>query len=320
MHVTCTLGPASSSDKIIAALLKTADRFRLNSSHLTAPQLGAWLKKLRRAYWTASRSIPVVVDLQGAKMRIGRIPETRGLPEKIKFVHSAASSRAGVLPVPHAGFFEAIREGDELTLNDARVRVRMEKNFRATVVTNGPLSSFKGVNRPAHPLPYPEPSRADLAAIRASLDFEFTQFAFSFVHDGTEAAIIKPLISGRVLAAKIERPDSMKHLAAIANVFDELWLCRGDLGAQAGIENLGPLQEEFIRTMVKLGRPACLAGQVLEHMSICREPTRSEVVHLYDAARAGFSGIVLSDETAIGRHPAAAALAAYRLCKPQQLL
>ena len=135
------------------------------------------------------------------------------------------------------------------------------------------------------------------------LRWPFTRFAFSFVHDGTEAALLRPLSGHRIVAAKIELPEAMRHLAAIATSFDELWLCRGDLGAQAGLAALGPLQEDFVGQAQGLGKPYYLAGQVLEHMTHFPHPTRAEVVGLHQAMRDGFSGFVLSDETAVGLHP-----------------
>jgi pyruvate kinase len=133
--------------------------------------------------------------------------------------------------------------------------------------------------------------------------------AFSFVHDGHEATLLRRQGFARIVA-KLERPEALGHLGAIDRSFDELWLCRGDLGAQAGLPALGRLQAEVTAALPRLSHPVFLAGGVLAQMVEHREPTRSEVVHLYDVARAGYAGVVLSDETAVGRYPLAAARAA----------
>ena len=105
------------------------------------------------------------------------------------------------------------------------------------------------------------------------------------------------------LVAKIERPEAFSFLKEIDRNFDELWFCRGDLGAQAGIASLAALQHEFIRTSTGLGLESMLAGQVLEYITHFPEPIRAEVVQICDALASGFRGIILSDETAVGKHP-----------------
>lgn len=302
-----TLGPATSSEAGIAALLDVAAAFRLNASHLSSDALADWLATVDRVFTAQGRSIPVSIDLQGAKMRIGEIPPRHHMPDRVRLVHADAHAAPDHIPVPHAAFFTSVAPGDLITLNDARIALRVTSVSRdhcdAEVTRNGPLSSHKGLNRDTHPLPCPRLSDADRAAVETALRWPFTRFAFSFVHDGAEAALLRPLTGDRVVAAKIELPLAFPHLPAIAAAFDELWLCRGDLGAQAGLAALGPLQEAFVEAARRFGKPYYLAGQVLEHMTWFPQPTRAEVVGLHQAWRDGFAGIVLSDETAVGRHP-----------------
>ena len=311
LNAIVTLGPASSDLPVLEALLDVACAFRLNASHVTGADLGQWLEKIAALRVARGREIPVYVDLQGAKMRIGRYDEQEGLPPRIRFEHGTESDSPECIPVPHAVFFETVQPGDTITLNDARVSVRIEEVERAgpaphawgQVVQDGPLSSHKGINRQDHPLPCRCLSDRDREAVRVAMEWPFTRFAFSFVVDGSEATLLRPLVGGRPMVAKIERPEAFPHLEGIAAAFDELWLCRGDLGAQAGLASLGRLQEEFVQRCPGLGRPYHLAGQVLEHMTHFPNPTRTEVVALYQAERDGFAGFVLSDETAVGRHP-----------------
>jgi pyruvate kinase len=105
------------------------------------------------------------------------------------------------------------------------------------------------------------------------------------------------------LIAKLERPDAVARASAIARSADELWLCRGDLGAEMGLRDMARAAHELSKDVPSLSVPVMLAGQVLEHMTDHESPTRSEVCSLYDALHAGYCGVVLSDETAIGRFP-----------------
>ncbi|HBM17481.1 MAG TPA: hypothetical protein DD381_14225 [Lentisphaeria bacterium] len=302
-----TLGPASSDEDTIISLLEVAGRFRLNTSHMSCGEIALWLKKLERLFAERSRKIDVVMDLQGSKMRIGEIKSFDTFPEKICFFYGVSSDKADMIPVPHTEFFSAVKKGDHLSLNDNRIIVEVtgisKDEVTCRVIRNGKLSSRKGINRSNHPIPFEKLSSKDEEIIKISMMFDFTQFAFSFVFDGNESEKIRPLAKDRKIIAKIERPEAMANLKKIDRLFDEMWLCRGDLGAQAGIFQLGRLQEEFSSQLKEFKKPCILAGQVLEHMTNFHEPTRSEVVHLYDIEKRGYKGFVLSDETAVGKNP-----------------
>jgi pyruvate kinase len=305
-----TLGPATDDAATIAAIVERVDRLRLNSSHLDARQLLRWLEQIDAVFSSLGKTIAVVVDLQGAKMRIGGYPRVEQLPDRVSLrCQAEASSDPGLVPVPHEELFEVVEPGELLELNDGRVRLQVEHlkpgEIAARVLVNGPLSGRKGINRPRHPLPYHRLTPADEEAINTALRFDFVQLAFSFVHTGDEAACLRAAAGSRRthLVAKIERPEAFDHLQSIDERFDELWLCRGDLGSQAGLRRLAQLQETFTQRIAELRRPAYLAGQVLQHMTEHDHPTRSEVVHLFDIERRGYAGVVLSDETAIGRYP-----------------
>lgn len=307
MSVVFTLGPASESPQLVTALYQKADRFRLNVSHLTLVALETWLNKLSQLYKQQGRSLPVILDLQGAKMRIGKYPTCTLYAHKVTLFLGEESDNSRYIPVPHLSFFEALKPEDIISLNDAKVKlevIQVDKDrAEARVLINGPLDSFKGINRAIHPIPFTQVFAKDAQAIDMGLRYAFTQFACSFVLDGKEAMYLRPLVGNKHLIAKIERPEALSYLAVIGKYFDELWFCRGDMGSQVGLSQLGSIQEKFIQQTHSLKKPKLLAGQVFEHMTHFPEPTRSEVVHLYDVIKSGFDGVVLSDETAIGAYP-----------------
>ena len=301
-----TLGPSSKSEDTIRSLLEVADRFRLNTSHMDADILTEWVLKLEQIFKSTGRSIPVVIDLQGSKMRIGKYPEIKLLPKYVSLVFEEASLFPEEIPVPHKPLFNALNIGDILFLNDARISIEITKlsnnKANAVVLTNGPLSSNKGINRKQHPIPFQELSFKDSEMIRIAKQYSFTEFAFSFVHNGTEADKIRHCTGKHNIIAKIERSEAFSYIETIDKCFDEIWLCRGDLGAQIGVLNLGELQKSFVKKTNSLNKDCFLAGQVLEHMTYFPEPTRSEVVHLFDTEQNNFKGFVLSDETAVGKN------------------
>ncbi|MEQ9356356.1 pyruvate kinase [Coleofasciculus chthonoplastes] len=308
MKTVFTLGPASENKRLITQLTRTADRFRLNVAHITAEGLKTWLERLAQIFTEQGKTLPLVLDLQGAKMRVGNYPRCDSIPEKVHLFLGQFSDDMTQIPIPYKNLFQALSIGDILLLNDARIQLEViaiqDKRATAKVLTNGGLSAYKGINRVNHPIPFRQLNSHDQGAVELGLTYPFVQFACSFVLDGKEVSPIRQQIRDRYLIAKIERPEAMHYLSHLDQGFDELWFCRGDLGAQVGLKSLGQLQANFISQFSQLSSPKFLAGQVLEYMTHFPQPTRSEVVHLYDIQQAGFDGIVLSDETAIGQYPA----------------
>lgn len=324
-----TLGPASLNDHLLTTfikLLNSADAFRINLSHSSCKELSSSLSWIKNIFETHKKTIPVYLDLQGAKMRIGKYPGTERISDRVFITLSDKSDTLENIPVPHPELFEQIEVGEHLLLNDAKIHLKVinktpaisthdkktttleceliESSRIDNTAIPRPLYSNKGINRASHPIKYHKVRENDKAFIEIGNNFPFVKYAFSFVHDGTEADLIRPLIGDKKLTAKIELKEALtiNNLLSIDNKFDEMWFCRGDLGAQAGLKNLAGLQREFVSLFPKLSKPKFLAGQVLEHMTSHPTPTRSEVVHLSDIELAGFNGIVLSDETAIGKY------------------
>jgi pyruvate kinase len=221
----------------------------------------------------------------------------------------ATSRRPEVLPVPHADFFKAAQvSSGELALNDAKIRLRVEQHapdsIRARVVSGGPISAHKGITYTASEYRVEAISAKDQAIVEMARGILDLRFALSYVKDGPEMAKYRQRFgAGAYLAAKLERAPALADAAAIAGQADELWLCRGDLGAELGIQALAHAVYRFSAQLNSISAPVLMAGQVLEHMTEHPTPTRSEVCYLYDVLQNGYRGLVLSDETAIGRHP-----------------
>ncbi len=302
-----TLGPASGTRDHIAALMRVGTRFRLNTSHMAAEELGKKLSELASIFRGEQATLPVVLDLQGAKVRIGRYPNVDALSGKVELRLAEASDQPSILPVPHESVFAKTGPGDILHLNDRKVILRVTRrngpdSLEAECLRSGPLSSNKGLNCENRAYELARLSGRDLAAIQIGNAFPFVEYAVSFVFDGSEAERFRSHTGARRLIAKIERPAALEKAEAIDACFDELWLCRGDLGAEAELRDLGRLQAGFVAQFPRLRHPKILAGEVLGSMVTSSLPSRSEIVHLHDALAAGFDGIVLSDETASGSH------------------
>jgi pyruvate kinase len=153
---------------------------------------------------------------------------------------------------------------------------------------------------------------SDGAVLDACRHLDDIEYAISFVRDGREAEWVRAWGRRRIIL-KIERDEAVRSLLTTSTAGDEVWICRGDLGAQLGLEAMARAVHDVDPPRIAV--PVLLAGQVLEHLTHHAEPTRSEVCHLYDVLLRGFDGLVLSDETAIGVNPENAVRWAARLLR-----
>lgn len=301
-QLIATLGPSSFS-LAKEMYLAGASAFRINASHLAPNQVREHLVNVR----TAVGSVPCVVDLQGKKMRIGAM-ETRELTLGAQVAFSDDPNDRESIFVPHAELFEQTAIGERLTLDDNRIEVevvgRKSGKLHTLVCTPGALSGRKGINRKAHPFELVDLIDRDRETIECCREIEELAFAVSFASDGTEAAWIRRRAPRARVVLKVEREEAVDQLSALAATADEIWICRGDLGAQLGVAAMARAVGE-IRPR-SYGIPFLMAGQVLQHLCAHATPTRSEVCHLHDLLQRGYAGIVLSDETAIGSEPVSA--------------
>ncbi len=309
-EITATLGPASSAEQTWEAMLRTgATGFRLNTSHLNAAEMALWLRRLSDFRQRQGLSFPVVLDLQGSKWRLGQFaPRDLRLGETVRLVLAEASDQPDTLPVPHPDFFCAARAGGEAALNDAKTLLRIDavegNTARAIVLQGGEISPRKGITLANSEGRTETLNLRDQSMLDAARPFAFAQYAVSYIRDAAEMERYRALFPiGAVLIAKLERESSVREAAAIARHADALWLCRGDLGAELGMPAMAAAVHDFAMVVREARVPVFMAGQVLEHMVDHPTPTRSEVCFLYDAIRAGYAGVVLSDECAVGRYP-----------------
>jgi pyruvate kinase len=224
-------------------------------------------------------------------------------------VCAASTDRPNLLPVPHPDFFEAAAlSSGEIVLNDAKVRLVLESttpdSLAARVTQGGELVSNKGITFTSSDYRQESLSQKDQAILAQTQALGFVRYALSYVKDAVEMARYRAHVGpAAYLIAKLERQPAVDQARQIAEAADELWLCRGDLGAELGARAMAETVYRFSELVGELPAPVLLAGQVLEHMAGQPTPTRSELCYLHDALTKGYHGFVLSDETAVGRYP-----------------
>ncbi len=310
-EIIATLGPPSEVEAVWSSMLSAGvTAFRLNTSHLDLGQLWAWLDRLT-SFLNARQPRPaLVLDLQGSKWRLGQFAPLEVVKgQTIELMLATSTDQPNHLPVPHADFFQAaLLSSPELRLNDAKVHLRVESivdgHLRARVTRGGSLSAHKGVTYLASDFRSEAFSEKDQEIIRQTKGLLKIRYAISYLRDATELHRYRTRLGPQAyLIAKLERAPAIAEAEQIATEANELWVCRGDLGAELGLPGMARAVHALSRRVHQLNCPVMMAGQVLEHMTTADAPTRAEVCALYDALSLGYHGFVLSDETAIGHDP-----------------
>jgi pyruvate kinase len=298
-QLVVTIGPAS--DTLLEPLIEAgASALRLNTAHMSLEKVTVLAKKIR----SLSSDLPIVFDLQGAKMRLGIFPPTP-VKQGEEVVFARDPFGAASIPVEHSEFFEQVNPGEIVSVDDNRLRFEvLWKNAESALcgaLADGVLKPRKGMNVTDHPVELKGLREFDREVCRLADQVGNMSCAISFMKDGSESTWVKELAPESSVIAKIERAEALSNLEDIVQRVDSVWICRGDLGAQIGLTRMA----QWVSSLApgRLPRPVWMAGQVLEHMTSCPEATRSEVCHLCDLIIRGYAGIVLSDETAIGENP-----------------
>lgn len=310
-EIVATLGPASDARDVWNSMLSSGvTAFRLNTSHLSLVQLQDWLDRLTPSFSSLEARPSLVLDLQGSKWRLGQFaPFELEAGQAIELIYASTSDLQNVLPVPHLDFFNAAPHSSrELVLNDARILLQVvsagQGSINARILRGGRITPNKGITFSSSQYRQEALSEKDQAVFELTRRLDFTRYAISYIKDATEMIKYRALLGASAyLIAKLERGLAIDEAMQIADHSNELWLCRGDLGAELGIKAMAEKAHELSGKVIDFRVPVLMAGQVLEHMTNKSTPTRSEVCYIYDALARGYHGFVLSDETAIGRYP-----------------
>jgi pyruvate kinase len=312
VKIVATLGPASSTPEQIERLfLAGADVFRINMSHATHELLTQYCQTIRAIESSRRRPIGVLVDLQGPKLRIGAFKEkeVRIAPGDIfVFDDDSSPGSASRVHLLHREIFESAKPGDNILLNDGRVRVRVLEVSRSRIITKvvygGALSSRKGLNLPDTVLGMPALTAKDRADLELAASIDVDWIALSFVQRPDDVAEARKLIRGRAgVMAKIEKPSALAQLDQILELSDGIMIARGDLGVELPIEDVPGRQKQITRAARKAGRPVIVATQMLESMIVDPVPTRAEVSDVATAVFEGADAVMLSAESAAGAWP-----------------
>jgi pyruvate kinase len=312
--IVCTLGPAVDAPDTLERLIRVGmDVARFNFSHGTHTQHAERFARLTAAAARAGKSVAVLQDLCGPKLRVGTIQDGVVLEDQteVTLTLEATVGTAERIPLPLPEFFEVATVGTRLLLDDGLLELCVEAvgvdTVRCRVIQGGPLSSGKGVNLPGVALPIKAVTEKDEKDLSFGLALGVDYVALSFVRHAEDVLYLRQLMerAGRVvpILVKIEKAEAVENLDAILAVADGAMVARGDLGVEMPVEEMAMIQKRLIRACNLLGKPVITATQMLDSMIRNPRPTRAEVTDIANAILDGTDALMLSGETAVGAYP-----------------
>ncbi len=322
--LVCTIGPASIDrvDELAAAGMDVA---RINFSHGTPADHARSAETVRAAAEAAGRSVALLADLSGPKIRLGdlesdEIELVAGTPFTLHadpWPHGDATA-AGV---SHASLADELQRRDRILLADGAAELRVTatsgRTIETEVVRGGVIRPRAGVSVPAERLGGPSLTEKDRADVPRLLELGVDYVAQSFVRRASDVRDLRDLLGpeGPPIVAKIETRPAIDAFESICGEADAVMIARGDLGVELPYEEVPILQKQLVRHALDRGTPSIVATQMLESMISSPRPTRAEASDVANAIFDGADAIMLSGETAIGSHPVLAAEAAIRIAR-----
>ena len=313
--IVCTLGPATSGPDQIAALVAAGlDVARLNMSHGTQASHHAAYGNVRAAGDASGRSVGVLVDLQGPKIRLGRFasgPVTLAPGAEFTITGEDVPGDETEASTTYAELAGDVRPGTQILVDDGRVVLEVTgvdgPRVRTKVVTGGRVSDHKGLNLPGARVNVPALTSKDADDLRWALGLRADMIALSFVQGPEDAAPARQIMdefgAALPLIAKIEKPRAVSVLPEIIEAFDGIMVARGDLGVEYPLEQVPLVQKRAIVLTRQAAKPVIVATQMLESMVGAPRPTRAEASDVANAVLDGADALMLSAETSVGSYP-----------------
>ena len=313
--IVCTIGPASSTREVMEDMIHAGmDVARLNFSHGDFESHDKAIETLRKASSSAGKQVAIMADLSGPKMRIGELEkEPIELRAGDAFTLTAEETLGNEerVSVSFSRLPRAVSPGDMLFLNDGYVQLEVMEirgeEVMCSVVVGGELRSRKGLNLPGINLGIGAFTERDRECLEFALAKGVDAVSQSFVERASDIHAVREasakLGHNPFIIAKIERSGALKRIDEILEAADGMMIARGDLGVEMPIEDMAGIQKDLMRRANLLGKPVITATQMLESMTYSRRPTRAEATDVANAILDGTDCVMLSGESAMGRHP-----------------
>ena len=313
--IVCTMGPATKSRETLSRLIDAGmDIARLNFSHGTHEQHLTTIQSIRDVAREMKRTVAILLDLQGPKLRTGLI--SNGCVElkkgkRISITIDDVPGTKDLISTSYKYLAKDVRPGDMILLDDGLIQLQtleVEDNIvHCRILEGGMLSDHKGINLPNVDISQPSLTSKDRKDLEFGIEHAVDFIALSFVRRAADVKDLKKILTSKnsdaMVIAKLEKPEAINDLDNILDETDGVMVARGDLGVEVPLEKVPSLQKQIIRKAMCRGVPVITATQMLESMRDHARPTRAEVSDVANAIFDGTDAVMLSAETAVGNYP-----------------
>jgi pyruvate kinase len=313
--IVCTLGPACDTDDTVRAMIRAGlSVARINFSHGDHTSHADHIARVRRIALEEGHVIAVLGDLQGPKLRAGKIangPVNIRAGQEIILTTRDVPGDAHEVHLPHPDLVQDVKPGQRLLLDDGQLEFKVidttDTDMRCLIVTGGQISSNKGISVPGAHLTLSALTDKDRDDARFAVEQQLDFLALSFVRTGKDVCELRELLdslgSKIPIVTKIEKSEALEDFDDILKCSDAIMIARGDLGVETPLEQVPVVQKDIIRRCNALSIPVITATQMLNSMITAPRPTRAEVSDVANAIYDGTDAVMLSAETASGEYP-----------------
>jgi len=314
--IIATVGPASAPEKILGKMItEGVDLFRINFSHGSYKEIKEIILSIRKLNKKLKTNIGILADLQGPKIRIGKVKNNSIQLKEGKLISFTSKECIGdesKLFITYKHFPADVSIGDSILINDGKFLLKVVSTnskdlVTAKIIEGGELTSNKGVNLPNTKISLPCLTEKDLQDLDFALENNVEWIGLSFVRSVTDVVDLKKTIKDRKkharVIAKIEKPEALTEIDNIIDLADGIMVARGDLGVELPMEQVPLIQKMLVEKCINASRPVIIATQMMESMIENFTPTRAEVNDVANAVMDGADAVMLSAETSVGKYP-----------------
>ncbi len=315
--IVATLGPATSTKKILKAMLdEGVDMFRVNFSHADYTDVAERIQMIRELNDEFGYNVAILADLQGPKLRVGVMKEEVVVHEGDEITFVTGKKFEGTkerVYMTYDNFPQDAKPGERILLDDGKlifevVSTDKKTEVKARVIQGGPLKSKKGVNLPNTNISQPALTEKDIEDALFAIEQKVDWIALSFVRHAEDLIQLEELIKKHSdhkipIIAKIEKPEAVENIDKITAHCDGLMVARGDLGVEVPAEQVPLIQKQLVLRAKRARIPVIIATQMMETMISSLTPTRAEVNDVANSVMDGADAVMLSGETSVGNYP-----------------
>tara|TARA_R110002051_G_scaffold4229_5_gene22697 strand:- start:15181 stop:16608 length:1428 start_codon:yes stop_codon:yes gene_type:complete len=315
--IVATLGPATSKRETIKKMMEAGvDVFRINFSHADYKDVQERVKMIRDLSEKHGYNTSILGDLQGPKLRVGRMKEEVVVHPGDIITFSTEEEFEGTkerVYMNYQQFPRDVKKGERILLDDGKLMFEVLKTdgkneVEAKVIQGGPLRSRKGVNLPNTNISLPALTEKDVKDAIFAIGLKVDWIALSFVRHADDLKELRAIIDEHSahkipIIAKIEKPEAVVNIDQIVAYCDGLMVARGDLGVEIPAEEVPLIQKQLVLRAKKARIPVIIATQMMETMISSLTPTRAEVNDVANSVMDGADAVMLSGETSVGQYP-----------------